>query len=928
MPPPQYVLASKVRGSQFKARSFTTGPLPSRHRGADKIPKPAGRDIKDIPDGKVLDSEDDLDEAAILDALEAEVRERRKDVAEHGPSRPGGLPKNTVKYFEENLDGARIEEEDLDNVGDLEALERDIRDLKEDMHDEMGGFLKRLHAKRSGQGPEASTPLADSIRAQLAELKKYDLKNLSEEDRLRLREVLLKGHKQETSPTTSQRSPATWRPEDTTKLGLRRRTLGTEDGEEFEIPLHGFPPAQRLRMSELVFLLRRLAFSPKLKARRKREPRIKTEKDFILRAWKAYSLSRYALASEVLTHDDRWKILNKLWSIFQVEGLQNLDRMARLKILGDDLVELGRAMHWSQRLLYIEAVFIDGDRDRAIKMWEDYRIEAHDIPEAWKNYLELGARMLAQHGMPRTAAIEAQCFMKIDTSPADFRIVLPLIRANLLEQEDPLSVKRAWALYIRLRTGLGSLMTMDDYDVIISMFFSADQTDLALGAFKDMMLTGQPTMSEEDSTTLYKNATNNLSDLSSLTITDAELNWASLSTLVKLPAKFKNKFFFGKWIKRLIGDKRLKEAFQVVQLMSVHGITTSPIQLNGLIGALLRQNTTPSAILAEDMAWKMIQKRHEFVQQRDCLEPSARLISTESMSSDKTFQSIPPATIETFCILISHYRKSQKLVRMTDLMNAFERSRIKPSTHFMNEILWNSNNEHRNDEVVETYRVATEEQGIPPDFWTYLILWHNLKREVDPVRAFSKDDIHERHLKCRGLFADMMAKLPRMNNGGFPPPLYQVIVQSFSMAQDLSGTAVALRALRKHFGAYPEPETARVIVLQLARLGLVDEDGYMPRRLDMDSSISKARIANVVKILQGFKEERVLALRKQGIEFSELEGEAKSEEPILLLTQILRFAAIQTADESSGTFTERSIETAKAMGVPDCVPWESREESL
>ncbi|PBP26948.1 pentatricopeptide repeat protein [Diplocarpon rosae] len=948
MPPPQHVLAFNIRGfvcrsciskppisprqrSRFKPRNFATGPIPTRQRRASEKSKPAIREKKEKIDDEALDSEDDLDEATILDALEAEVRERRKDLAEYGPSRQGGVPKNTVKYFEETLDGTRTEDEDdFDDEANLEALETEIRDLKEDINDETGGFLKSLHAKRYGKGSEAANPLADSIRAQLAELKKYDLKNLSDDDRLRLREVFLKDRKQDMSSTNSHTSIATWSPEETLNLGLRQQTPSTEDGEGFEIPLHKFSPAERLRMSELAFVLKRPALSPK--ARRKGRSKIQTEKDVILRAWRAYSLSRHALASEVLTHDDRWKILNKLWKIFQVEGLQNLDRMARLRILGDDMVALGRVMHWSQKLLYFEAIFIGGERDRAIKMWEDYRFPAYDTPEAWKSYLELGARMLAQHRLPRRAASEAQNYIEIGNNPADFRIVLPLMRANLLEREDPSSITRAWALYIRLRAGLGSLMTMDDYDVIISMFLSAGQKDLALGAFKDMMITGEASMRKADSIALYRTATRHRRDLSSLIITDEELNEASLCTLNKLPAKLKNKFFFGKWIKWLIGDKKLKEAHQVVQLMSSHGITPSPIQLNGLVGAWFRENSTSSVHLAESTAWKMIEERHKFVQQRDRLDPSIRLIPTKDMPSNKNYQyilpAIPPATIETFCILISHYRKSQKPVRMTELMNAFERSRLQPSTHFMNELLWNSHNEHRNDKVVATYRLATEKQSISPDFWTYLILWHNLKKEVDPIRAFAKARKNERHLKCRGLFADMMAKLPRMGNGDFPRHLYQVIVQTFSIAQDLSGTAVALRALRKHYGAYPEPETARVIVLQLARLGLVNEGGFMPRRLDVDSSITKARIANVVKILRGFKEKRVQVLRQQGIEFSELEGEAKAEEPILLLTEILRFAAVQTTDESSRTVTEQSIETAKSMGVPDCVPWESPKEIL
>ncbi len=609
-----------------------------------------------------------------------------------------------------------------------------------------------------------------------------------------------------------------------------------------------------------------------------------------------------------------------------------MDRMARLKTLGDDICRTYKAAYTmlpNEFLLHIEAEFIEGSQDRAIDMWTR-RIRRCHTSDDRKRYWELGVRMLAQHGQPDQALKAAESYFQIGTDPAAFRILLPVIK-SYLRLGTKASINRAWALYIRLRVNLGSQMSIEDYDAITSSFLSANQPDLALGAFKDMMLTGQSSMADEDSTALYKAATSSHNNLSSLEISKCELKWQDSRTLSQLPARFNNKFFFGKWIKKLIGDGELQAAHQVFELMNIRRIQPSAIQMNGLIGAWFREGSENSRSLAEDMAWRMIKARIEFVQQRNNLDPILRLVETNDLPSNKRISLTAPATIETFCILISQYRRRQKAERMSDLFQAFQKSRLHPNTSFMNELLLANTRAHDKKSAFETYQTATEEQDVPPDFDTYKILWGLLKKEVDPIVSFNKPERSDRFRKCRGLFADMIRKLPSLTNREFPRDLYQLIVQSFSLAQDLAGTAVAMRALQRRFNIYPEPETARVVVLQLARLGLVNEAGLEPRRLDMNSSITRERVANVTKILQRFKDQRVEALRQQGIKFDQLKGNAKLEEPLMLLTDLLRFAdqqACYLGDDNTLTAAERSQRASETMGVPDCIAWESHKGSL
>ncbi|PVH88603.1 hypothetical protein DL98DRAFT_648704 [Cadophora sp. DSE1049] len=917
MPPPQHLLASKIRGFvcrsclsklqapqrrriQWISRSLTTATL---HSSLKSATYPASTSFEETQD----EIEPDFDEESIIEALEEEVRFRRKDAVEHG------VPKSSVRYFEETPDGNREEIQDgLDEENKLGALEREIEDLKSDT----GGLMEKL----LGGNQPGSSPLADELRAQIMEMERVDLKNLSETDRLRLRSIILKGSESATSSTIQE--PPKLQPATEAYETSSQPDLHVESADDIGIPVNEFPVAQQARIRQLIESLKRPPPPAGRSRRGKRsimEANTAADKNHLLRVWKAYSLCRNALmGSKDKVPRDIWL---RLWNIFQVEGSHNLDRWTRLKTLGDDIRRAGVGLMPGQYLLHIEATFIEGDQNHGIDMWE------YAPGFRGSEYWELGARMLAQNGQPDRALKATESCLKCSEASKSYRLLLPIIRAYL-GLKTTSSIKRAWALYIRLRVSYSQYLTMEDYDVLISSFLVANQPDLALGVFKDMMLTGQPSSLVEDSTSQYRAATGTTDDLTSLKITIHELDWQSSSTLSKLPAHLNNKFFFGKWLKKLIGDGDLEAAKKVLDLMDNRRVQPSAIQVNGLIGAWFREGSEKSRALAEDMAWRMIKARNDFVQSRSGLDPSLRFVKTPDLPSSRILTLTPPATIETFCILISQYRRRQKADRMTDLFEAFQKSGIAPNTQFMNELLLTNKRAHDTKSALETYQTATEEQGVAPDFDTYKVLWGLLKKDVDPIRGPNRPKESDRHRRCRKLFADMISKLRKSTTETFPQGLYRLIIQTFSFAQDLTGTAVALRALQRSFGVYPDPESARIVVLQLARLGLSNELGVEPVRLNTELSITRERIASVTNILQQFKDQRVEALEQQGIKFSELKGDALKEEPLVLLSDLLRFADRQVAQEGSRSSAEKSMIAAKTMGVPDCTAWEDHTKSL
>jgi hypothetical protein len=83
----------------------------------------------------------------------------------------------------------------------------------------------------------------------------------------------------------------------------------------------------------------------------------------------------------------------------------------------------------------------------------------------------------------------------------------------------------------------------------------------------------------------------------------------------------------------------------------------------------------------------------------------------------------------------------------------------------------------------------------------------------------------------------------------------------------------------------------------------------------------------VTKVLQAFKKQRVEALQQQGISFEKLQGDAKLEETLVLLSDLLRYAAQARNHGKEYSVSEASKQAAQKMGVPDCAPWAAHNDA-
>jgi hypothetical protein len=624
------------------------------------------------------------------------------------------------------------------------------------------------------------------------------------------------------------------------------------------------------------------------------------------------------------------QVWTTLWEAFAGFSTAHLDPMKHVRALGDDMEAAGIAMDPSQEILYMEALYVDGNSLKAIDRWERFSPTLDHADSTFKEYWELGVRMFANYGQPIRAQNAANVLIN-SLGGSEARILVPIIKAWLLSGDDR-AAQRAWALYVRMKHLVADGMDMRDYDAVVSLFLSADQTALALGVFKDMMLTGDPMAHAYDSVAIYTTRLSKVGNLNSADVPDSELSWEKARPLTTLPKKFRNKFFYGSWIKKLIGEENIDGAAQVIQLMASREICPDARHTNGLIGAWFREGSNTSQAKAEELAWRMIRARLDFVKLRtERLSDSGLVRAVPSVGKQGFLQLyqqqlIPMATIETFAVLLEHYRRRNLYDRAEDLYVTVREAKIRPTTAYLNQQLLTYIRSRRKQKAWVTYN-KTIAQRILPDMETFSHLWTIMKNHVDPVVNRTREGFPE----PRTLFAEMTKWTTTLSKEELPRELYDMIILSFGLADDQVGTAVALRALQRQFGLYPTDDTARSIVLQLAKAGSRNLDGLRPRRLNLNSS-TKTRIYQVTKVLQKFKQRRAEALLSRGVNFDDLEPHVRAEEALLLLSDTLRFVfqtrlQSEVIEEESQQEAESAIacgaEAAAAMAVPDCNPWKA-----
>ena len=627
-----------------------------------------------------------------------------------------------------------------------------------------------------------------------------------------------------------------------------------------------------------------------------------------------------------------------MWESQSTLSSSNPDRSAHLKTIAEDILGSGRPLTLAQRVAYIEALFLEGEHVRAVKEWrtsEPAYVLGEELAEP---FFELGVMILALQGYVDEAHKIA--YSMVNTGKAkDPRILIPVVRAWAKDGGN-IALRRAWAAYIRLRELLGSGITMEDYDVVCKIFLNARRADLAIGVFKDMMLSDDPS-SDQSSYALYRKALGTIADIRTLAYDSPEINKLSLEAMTVLPRKFQNKFFYGSWIKRLLGAGDVDSAALVVELMGKRGVRPDAKYLNGIIGAWIRQGQAEAYEKAEQMAWQMIEARKAFAWKRRAMKRGQDMLtmSNEDLAGSGTdsFGVKTPATVETFNILIEHYLQRQNHDQVRWLNRSIGLSEIEPDAFFVNCLLRSQLRTEGLRKVWQTYSewVQSSHSAAKANMETFAFLWDCAQLRVDRTPSWRQEAINGKALdECqqeprvleehesmdvreekpprasknlvrkqtgfpspRALFGNMLSwvhiltpKFYKLNQNEFGQDLYNRVVTCFvqDAGGDLVGALVAMYAMKEHFNRYPDEETAKILMRHIAK----DEE-YLRHQPGKDGSRGFMKVS---ERLAEVARRRMKLFEGRGIDLKKCDDHFRQEENLHLLSDLVRDVLARNKD--------------------------------
>lgn len=639
--------------------------------------------------------------------------------------------------------------------------------------------------------------------------------------------------------------------------------------------------------------------------------------------WRWYSRAKYTIpALPSMLPAKAWDVL---WQSQSVSSPTNPDRLQHMSQLFEDMNSSGQPLNEQQKISRIETLLELDKPDVAAQIWQD---EVDLANQSSPEILALGISVFTKFGdLDRAHHILQQYFTQYPDQ--DPRVALLLIAANVRVGNDHM----AFALYLLLRSKLGSKMTMEDYDAVALQFLNNDKKDLALAIFRDMMLQGREAVKRDNSAQskqaqLYAATFKRIDSLRSSAVSIDELNNMSLVSMTALPHEWQNKYFFGSWMKKLIGLGQLEAASKVVDLMYERGIDPDAKHINGLVGAYLRSTDANLQETGERLGWSMIQKRLDFAWERRRLKRGELALQPPLIHETREgilipagiARTTPRATIETFNVLALHYVIRQQWAHVRHLHQMLRPAEIKRDSFFMNQVLqaelYTNGHTHMWSNFLKLARAT------PLDMETYNLLWTASLRHLDQYRTEDRSGFP----LPRPLFSMMLtwlnsidSKQKAANVQNFDMQIYGKIIQSFCTDKDLGGCLVAMHAVAEHFGQYPDHNIAQIIITSVSNLPEPRAPtlrGRSGRRGRQQLPVSQARRENTAKVLQSLAKRRSQAAADDhGIDLEKLDPETKAKENLNLLSEFIRVVLVRTCAKADKV--EPLIQQAgQAMGVP------------
>ena len=651
--------------------------------------------------------------------------------------------------------------------------------------------------------------------------------------------------------------------------------------------------------------------------------------------WRSYVLCRQNIPS-FFQHipEGAWDVL---WeSQYRARGL-GTDTEVHLRSLLDDMLYCKRELTPAQKLVFLESHLLEGHYLEAMHVWQREQSSLRGNKDTAIYFEDLGVRIFSSAGQPQRAQDLAFEVLRHRESPrigrvvnnrrlevhnqqSRARILTPVIEA-WAKKADDISIKHAWAIYLRFKMLLKSDIMLEDYDAITTCFLDAGRINLALAVFKDLMLTGQS--SGYDSTELYRASLGLINTMTLQCIDMEELMKVSLTALTLLPKRFENKFFYASWMKRLLGMGKIDAAISVLELMLERGVNADPKHLNGIIAALLRTGNAKEKEKGVQLGWAMIQERLEVVKRRQlhngtdqCNEASTtdRIIIHRPPHLPRIY--VPSATIETFSLLLLYFERRGMLGSVHRLRDSLNAAGIPLNAYFMNHLIYA---ELRQGKYREAWMMYSRMKNIIRlDLETFAALWDCEKAHLDRSAVRRTEPFPD----PRHIFSDMMEWLSKRSTKErsliqeeFSRELYMQVIRCFCLAKDVEGTLVAMYALKDAFQLYPDEDTARMVALQVSRLGENEAKVIKRRRqrnqVKDDDVVNVKRVAQMLRILAADREK---VLHAGNITREAMSEKELAEESLHRLTELLR-TVLRGSGMSDVEMEERIEKSSWEMGT-------------
>ena len=651
--------------------------------------------------------------------------------------------------------------------------------------------------------------------------------------------------------------------------------------------------------------------------------------------WRSYVLCRQSIPS-FFQHIPEGA-LDILWeSQYRARGL-GTDTAKHLQNLLNDMLYCKRDLTPAQKLVHLESHLLEGHYLEAMHIWQREQNTLRGNKDTATYFEDLGVRIYSSAGYPQKAQDLAFEILRNRESPrigriinnprakifnkhSRARILTPVIKA-WAKQADDGSIKHAWAIYLRLKMLLKSDIMLEDYDVITMCFLDAGRLDLALAVFKDLMLTGQS--SGYDSTELYRASLGLINTMTLQSVDIEELMKVSLTALTLLPRRFENKFFYASWMKRLLGMNKIDAAISVLELMLERGVNADPKHLNGIIAALLRKGNAKEKEKGLQLGWAMIQERLNVVKNRrlrnatdQCKDAAitGRIIARRPLHLPRIY--VPSATIETFSLLLLYFERRSMLGSVQRLRESLNAAEIPLNAYFTNHLIYAELRQGKYHEAWMMY--SRMKNFIRLDLETFAALWDCKKAHLDRSAVRRTESFPD----PRHIFSNMMEWLSKRSTKErllireeFSRELYMQVIRCLCLAKDVEGILVALYALKEAFQLYPDEDTARMVALQISRLGETKAKATKRRR--QRSQVKDEDVANVKRVAQMLRilaEDREKVLHAGNISREAMSEKDLAEESLHRLTELLR-TVLRGSGMSDAEMEERFEKSAWEMGT-------------